>query len=176
MTTRTTRVSRAQDERNAQPMHEGRPLSDEEIEAALGADSVLPAIPPREGMSQRWVRYRRGNEDDTQNLAKMTRRLWAPRDPATVPKHFQWLVTQREGMGGVIATADVILMERDERIQRRAEQILHDRTNNKTRAVKNNLFSTYKGEIGSDSGFEAPGYSVKSWVERGVPVESPSDE
>lgn len=179
MTTRgvnVTRESRTQQQRDAQPMHEGRPLTDEEIESALGASSILPDIPPRPGMAQRWVRYKRGAEDDPQNLAKMSQRFWTPRDPSTVPKHFQYLVSQREGLGGVIATSDVILMERDERIQARAERIRQDRTNSRTQAVKQTIFSDYEKEIGRNSGFTPPTDLSTARVERGNPVENSSDD
>ena len=150
-------------------------MSMAEIDMALSGSTGLPEIPARPGMAQRWVRTRRGSEDDARNLARMTQRMWHPRDPKTVPEHFKWMTILKEGLGSVVCTDDLILMERDERVQRRAEELQRQRVNTATTAVKRNLFADYDANVGNGSGFSAPIDDSRASVERGRPVDIPDD-
>lgn len=73
----------------------------------------LNAIPPRPGMTNRWVRVYRsgaGSEIDTGNLQAASRAGWVPVDADSVEGGV--VPSQRFGDRRVIATKDAMLMER----------------------------------------------------------------
>ncbi|RJQ53484.1 MAG: hypothetical protein C4521_07500 [Actinobacteria bacterium] len=127
----------------------------------------LPDIEARPGFAQRWVRTRKGNDADAHNLFAAARRGWAPRSPSSVPKALQWLTVQREGLGGCIGTHDMVLMERPNELNAREADVKRRDRRERERAVKNNLFSEYKGIGGARSGMTAPDVENSSRVERG---------
>lgn len=153
------RTSRDQETREAESVHD-MPIDFE-------AQGPLPDIPARDGYAQRWVRVRKGKDADAQNLFAAQRRGWTPRSPNTVSKSLQWLTVQREGLGGVVGANDVVLMERPMAINDRERDIKRRERRSIEQAVKNNLFSEYKGMGGAATGFTAPVDESKSSVERG---------
>lgn len=157
-----TRDSREQEARDATPIH-----VDDSI--LLEDSDVLPKIPPRQGYAQRWVRVARGAEADARNLSLRARRGWLPRAAETVSKDLQYMTLQRQGMGGVIGTHDLVLMERPIEIQRRAEALERNKRRELERAVKTNLFNEHNNLGGASSGFSAPSVVHDSRVERGTP-------
>lgn len=131
------------------------------------AQGPLPNIGARPGFAQRWIRARKGNEPDAQNLFAATRRGWTPRSPDTVPKSLQFLTVQREGIGGCVGTHDMVLMERPNELNAREVAVKRDDRRDREMAVKNNLFSEYKHMGGSSTGFSAPDVQNDARIERG---------
>ena len=152
-------VSRNQESRDATTIHD---------DAISFEDSgPLPDIQARPGFTQRWIRIKKGADDDSRNMYNATRKGWAPRAADTVSKSLQFLVVQRAGLGGVIGTHDMVLMERHEEIQKQAARHNKDARRSLEKAVKNNLFSEHKSLGGSNTGFSAPDMESSSSVERG---------
>jgi len=139
---------RATHNRSRSGVHESRNQTTREVEGIHEEFPVdfeptgpLPDVQPRPGFVQRWIRVRKGGQDDAQNLFAASRKGWTPRRPDTVPKHLQFMVVQREGMGGCVGTHDCVLMERHEAIN--AREVAYKRSERKARlaAVRGNLFS-----------------------------------
>jgi hypothetical protein len=153
------RTSRNQETREAAGVHD-MPIDFEPT-------GPLPDIPARPGYAQRWIRVKKGKENDAQNLFAAQRRGWAPRSPNTVPKSMQWLCSQREGIGDCIGTPDMVLMERPNELNAREVEAKRRGRRAIEQAVKSNLFSEYKQMGGSATGFTAPADESSSQVERG---------
>lgn len=152
-------TTRNQETRDAVGVHD-EPISFE-------AQGPLPAIGARAGFTQRWIRARKGNEPDAQNLFAATRRGWTPRSPDTVPKSLQFLTVQREGIGGCVGTHDMVLMERPNELNAREAAVKRDDRRAREHAVKNNLFSEFKSMGGNSTGFTAPDVQNQARIERG---------
>lgn len=155
--------SRAQESRDANPVHEDDSIFMEE-------SGPLPDIDARTGYAQRWVRILRGTETDTRNIYSATRQGWQPRKADSVPKNMQWLIVQNESFGGVIGSHDLILMERPEELDRKAQAYDRAQRVNLDKAVKSNLFSEHKQLGGETTGFSTPGVDHSAQVERGRPL------
>lgn len=157
--------SRNQTTREVEGVHEEFPV---DFEPA----GPLPQIAARPGFVQRWVRVRKGGQDDAQNVFAASRKGWTPRRPDTVPKHLQFMVVQREGIGGCIGTHDCVLMERHEAIN--AREVAYKRNERKARiaAVRGNLFSEARSIDSSGRYVTAPSSEGSArTVERGrMPV------
>lgn len=156
-------TSRNQDARDLNPIHEENPISFEE-------EGPLPKIPSREGYAQRWVRVKQGSEADGHNLYRATRKGWKARSPDTIGKHLQFLTVQREGMGGVIGTHELVLMERPAEINQ--QEFAHKRKKWKSldAAVKSDLFAEHQKLGGDATGMTAPSFDSQAHVERGRPL------
>lgn len=141
-----TRTSREQESRENSPIHE------EVVD--FSEQGPLPSIKARPGMDQRWVRIRKGSEMDAQNMGKAVRHGWRPRAPDSVPEHLQFMLAQREGLGGCIGTHDMVLMERSEKIGAQQRAMLRDARRGIEKAVKNKLHEDFKGA--REQGFSAP--------------------
>lgn len=155
--------SRSQSTRDAQSVHEEMPILFEET-------GPLPDIPARPGYVQRWIRVQRGREADSRNIYKAARKGWEPRKADTVPKSMQWLMVRHEGMGGVIGTHDLVLMERPVDLESRAAAHKKQQRDNLERAVKSNLFSEHRDLGGEATGYTAPEIQSTAQVERGRPM------
>ena len=73
--------------------------------------SDLDAPPPRAGFTQRWIRYRQGNDEDAKNTIKMFRQGWLPRPADSVPEGLLPPTVRHPKMGNVIGVDDLILCE-----------------------------------------------------------------
>lgn len=81
------------------------------------ADSLYaPPAPP--GMDQRWVRYATRHGSDRQNFLKKRREGWTPVQAADIREQYRDLLAVEpiEGLGDVIATGDLILCRRPQRM------------------------------------------------------------
>lgn len=101
----------------------------------FNAGSVLPEIPARPGMQQRWVTYRLQGQDNPQNLMKrVQQQRWRPRKPDEATENF--LRTQHPVLGDVIATHDCILMERPVRFGQAEQAHVDELTAHQSTAVR----------------------------------------
>lgn len=153
----TARMSRDQESRDANPVHDA-PID-------FSIQGPLPNIAARPGYAQRWIRVRKGNDPDAQNLFAATRRGWTPRSPSTVSKALQFMTVQHEGFGGCIGTPDMVLMERATELNARERELKRQDRRERESAVKKSLFAEFKGA--ADAGFSAPSVENESRVERG---------
>lgn len=151
-----------------QASREETPVREEAI--SFETDSALPDIPAREGYDQRWIRVRANNQDDAKNIYTASRRGWTPRSPGTVGKAQNFLCIQREGLGGVVGTHDMVLMERPHAISRKEAEVRRGARRGRTEAVKGGLFSEYKNLGTSEEHFTRPSVESSNRVERGRPV------
>lgn len=99
--------------------------SDEPVHEDVGdwsPPSLLEAPPPRPGYVQRWIRVRRGNQDDLQNFMSRRREGWQPRDPGSVPGGFDAPTQNHGNFGRCIMVEGMVLCEMSKRRneQRRA--------------------------------------------------------
>ena len=154
---------------------EGRETRDQQIdneefdESFLFEDTgALPKIKPRPGMAQYWARIRRGEEVDARNMLRMKRRGWRPRDAGSVPKAYQGLTVQDESLGGIISTHDLVLMERPMSVQKKVQAHLKQVTDDRTKAVRGNIFRDHRNLGGEASGYSRPEREDRATVERGV--------
>ena len=73
--------------------------------------SDLDAPPPREGYTQRWIRYQMGNDEDAKNTIKMFKQGWLPRPASTVDPKYLPPTVQHPRLGDVIGVDDLMLCE-----------------------------------------------------------------
>ena len=107
---------------------------------SFNAGSVLPEIPARPGMQQRWVTYRLQGQDSPQNLMKrVQKQRWRPRKPDEMTEDF--LRTQHSVLGDVIATHDAILMERPVRFGESEQAHVDELTEHQSAAVRERVKS-----------------------------------
>ena len=71
----------------------------------------LDAPEPRAGFTQRWVRIRVGNSEDSKNSMKKFREGWLPRSVESVPVGYQPPTFLHPRLGDVIGVDDLILCE-----------------------------------------------------------------
>ncbi len=156
-----TRASRTQESRDAEPVHE--------VPISFESTGPLPNIPARPGYSQRWVRVKKGADNDAHNIFSAQRKGFTPRKPDTVAQHLQWLTVQHEGMGGCVGTHDVVLMERPNELSAQEAEIKRRDRRARTAAVKNNLFSEFKNVSRAAGDDTMPEIENVARVERGRP-------
>lgn len=162
---RADRPSRVQESRDAEGVH------DDGVD--FGDDTgPLPNIPARPGYTQRWVRIKKGQESDSRNMYKASRQGWLPRAADTVSKSLQFMMVQREGLGGVIGTYDMVLMERREEISERARLINKKTRDDRMQAIKDNMFSENRRMNPTSPNME---FDISSRVERGKAMTVDSD-
>ena len=71
----------------------------------------LDAPEPQQGMTQRWIRIRLGNNDDAKNSMKKFREGWLPRKLDSVPAGYAPPTFLHSQLGDVIGVDDLILCE-----------------------------------------------------------------
>jgi len=71
----------------------------------------LDAPEPRPGYTQRWIRIKLGNEDDSRNSMRKFREGWLPRQAETVPEGYAPPTFLHSRLGSVIGVEDLILCE-----------------------------------------------------------------
>lgn len=152
------RLSRTQEARAAEPVHE--PYADIwEPSGLLNTDNM----PPRAGYVQRWVRTHVHGLDDPSNVMRKFNERWRPRLADSVPAGAYVPTIDFRG-SSVIGVQGCILMERrieDHEAHRRHHRELIDA---QIRAQRESLFKVHNP---NDTGFGAPSLSVQSRVERG---------
>ena len=129
----------------------------------------LPNIPARQGYAQRWVRVAIGNEADAKNMSTRARRGWLPRQASTVDQNLKYMFVERANFGNVIATHDVILMERPLELHKKIEQHERNKVRDMEKALKHNLFREHREMGGNRTGFNAPIDESTSKVIKGSP-------
>lgn len=73
--------------------------------------SALDAPEPRPGYTQRFVRYRAGNQDDIENIEKAMDQGWRPRERATVKRSHELTARSSGQYGKYYVKRGLMLME-----------------------------------------------------------------
>lgn len=155
-----SRTSRDQEAKENNPVHENTEYSFED-------EGPLPNVEPRTGYTQRWVRVSLKGSNDRNNIFKAMRAGWKPREASTLGTIDKFLTSAIDGLGDVISTHDLVLMERHEDITAKEKAENVKRYQNKERAIKKNLFEETSGGAGYTAGMEAPDHRTEQSVERG---------
>lgn len=161
--------SRTQQQRpTGESIHEEIPISFEE-------EGNLPKVPAKEGVVYRWIRVEIRSEDDRRNVYNAMRKGWTPVPADSLPPSLQWLATNREGLGNVVGTHDMVLMERAENIDAQENKLKQQKRKSHMASVKENMFNAHRDIGGRDSGFTEPVLESASSVEKGSPVRIQQD-
>lgn len=147
----------------------------ESIPVSFEEQGNLPNVKPREGYVQRWIRVEVRGDDDRKNIYNAMRKGWTPRPADSAPVTLRWLTTQREGLGNVIGTHDMVLMERPIEINDQEAALKKAQRREQIRAVKQNLFNEHANLGGSRTGLSAPIMESSARVEQGQPVKIQND-
>lgn len=160
-TDKTQRVSRTQETRNADVIHET--YNDVWEEKGSLDTSDIPAKP---GFVQRWVRVldRSGNPD-RKNVFKMARNGWKPRVRTDVEKGMMFPNLNFDGQD-VIGVNDMVLMERPEAQHKSQRDYIRSQTNQQISGVKTTLSGVHTNPL-----FVEPRLKISTDVSRGrMPV------
>lgn len=90
--------------------------------------TVLPDIPERPGLKQRWVRVMLEGKPDVANISKRSIAGWKPRPASTAPGYEAYQIGDGE-YAGYIGYNDMVLMERPKELQDQKEEIERRKTN-----------------------------------------------
>jgi len=157
--TNTDRLSREQETRAADDVHEDYDGTFDDEPALLDTKSM----PPREGFVQRWVRTTINSEDDQANVYRRMNQGWKPRLADTIPKG-QYVPTVNYQGSNIIGIHGNILMERP--IERHEKQQAREKNlaDAQMNSVTNNMHNVHK----AGSGITKPEFTEQSSrVERG---------
>lgn len=99
----------------------------------------LEAPAARPGMKQRWIRVGIGQNIDEKNLARKMREGWRARPSDSVPKGFHAPRIRHGEFAGTVMVEGMLLMEMPMKLAKRREAMIRELTNQKTRAVNEDL-------------------------------------
>lgn len=163
--TASTRESRTQQSRAAEPLHEN--YNDNWESPALLDTKNIPARP---GFVQRWVRTKLRAADDQNNIFKKINQGWQVRTMDSVPKG-QFVPNIDFNGTSVIGIHGMILMERPAEMHERHGAYNRSQAQNQLTAVKENMFNVHK----DGTGLTRPTMKNKSNVSQGRLVEADDD-
>jgi len=158
---RDARPTRAQEGREAEPVHEAY---DDLWDEPLLLDATN--IKPRPGYVQYWVRTILDNKPDHGNVAKKLNKGWQPRPVDSVPKGSSPPKVSFEDFTNVVGVHGMLLMERPVELHERYKRGVRARTDAQMQAVESNLMRDHT----PGKGFGKPQMDRKSTITRGVPV------
>jgi len=145
MTESKSRTSRANTSRAAEETHETR--DDLEDIDFSPANLDTKNIPPRDGMVQRWVRTKVGNESDQSNVYRSTNVGWKPRAADSVEKGTMVPTVEFNGEN-IIGLHDTILMERPISVDIKHKAYEKGLADNQMQAVENDMLKVHDRSSG----------------------------
>jgi len=101
--------------------------------------ALLDAPPPRPGYVQRWVRVRRGGQDDLDNFMARRREGWQPRDPSSVPGYIVAPTAAHGHFGRCIMVEGMVLCEMPAKRNAQRKAYYETRLAQQTTAVEKQL-------------------------------------
>ena len=105
----------------------------------------LEAPKPRDGHTQRWIRIRVGNNDDSKNSMKKFREGWLPRSVESVPNGYAPPTFLHPRLGDVIGVDDLILCEMPIAKAKQRNAYYRNRTDRMVEGITNDLRNVAKG-------------------------------
>lgn len=102
--------------------------------------SSLRAPTPRPGMKQKWVRYRGGKEEDTDNLDRYLEEGWQPRKTESVRKGHELTADLKSKYAGYIVKRGLILMEIPEAMAAQRNRNYGRKAERMTEGIDRNMF------------------------------------
>jgi len=107
--------------------------------------SELEAPKPRAGYTQRWIRVRLGNEEDSRNAMRKFREGWLPRALDSVPEGYSPPTFLHARLGNVIGVEDLILCEMPLRKARQRNAFYKERLDRMMEGIENDLRNVSAG-------------------------------
>lgn len=102
--------------------------------------SQLSAPDPRPGMKQKWVRFKAGNEEDTDNLDRYLEEGWLPRSAESVRKGHELTANAHGKFSKYIVKRGLILMEIPEAAVAQRNRYYKNRADRMTEGVDQDMF------------------------------------
>lgn len=102
--------------------------------------SQLSAPDPRPGFVQKWVRFKAGNEEDTDNLDRYFEEGWLPRSAENVRKGHELTANAHGKFSKYIVKRGLILMEIREEMAAQRNRYYAKRANRMTEGIDNDMF------------------------------------
>jgi hypothetical protein len=102
--------------------------------------SQLSAPDPRPGFSQKWVRFKAGNEEDTDNLDRYLEEGWLPRSAENVRKGHELTANAHGKFSKFIVKRGLILMEIGEAQVAQRNRYYQKRADRMTEGVDQDMF------------------------------------
>lgn len=112
---------------------------DRDEDAPWARPAELDAPPPRPGYTQRWIRIRLGNQEDSRNSMRKFREGWLPRKLETVPEGFLPPTFLHSRLGDVIGVDDLILCEMPIKKARQRNAYYKRKVANMVEAIESDL-------------------------------------
>lgn len=107
--------------------------------------SELEAPKSRAGYTQRWIRVRLGNEEDSRNAMRKFREGWLPRALDTVPEGYSPPTFLHARLGNVIGVEDLILCEMPLKKARQRNAFYKERLDRMMEGIENDLRNVSAG-------------------------------
>lgn len=113
---------------------------DSEIPSSYKPPNKLDAPPPRAGFSNRWCRYRSGNDDDAEHFDSMLEEGWRPVKRQRVRRLHELTAITHQKYGQYYVKRGLILMEIPEELETQRARYFHQQQKQMNRGVDENLF------------------------------------
>lgn len=136
---------------------------------------TLEAPTCRPGFKQRWIRVGQGGQIDERNLAKKMREGWRARAADSVPKGFHVPRIRNGEFAGTIMVEGMLLCEMPESLAKRRDEAIRRQTDEKTRAIDDNLMRINR-EAGGGFGPIRKGAQSKLVRERKATTDATEEE
>jgi len=116
---------------------------DSELPQSWRRPSQLDAPAPRPGYVQRWVRYKMGNAEDSDNLDKMLDQGWRPVKRSAASRVHELTADLRGKYGQYIVKRGLILMELPEKLAAQRNKHFRTKQHRMTDAIDRDLFKLH---------------------------------
>lgn len=113
---------------------------DSELPATWRRSSILDAPAPRPGFVNRWVRYKDGKDEDTDNLENMLEQGWRPVRRATAKRGHSLTADSKGKYGQYIVKRGLMLMELPEALATQRAKHFRIKRDRMTEAIDRDLF------------------------------------
>lgn len=102
--------------------------------------SQLAAPTPRSGMKQKWVRFKAGREEDTDNLDRYLEEGWSPRKAESVRKGHELTSNSQGKYAQYIVKRGLILMEIPEHMAAQRNRAYQRKADRMTEGIDQDMF------------------------------------
>jgi hypothetical protein len=113
---------------------------DSEVPTAWRRQSLLEAPDPRPGYVQKWIRFKSGKDEDTDNLQKALDSGWSPRKRTTAKRGHELTADTNAKYGQYIVKRGLILCEMPEKMADQRNAFYANKTKRMTESIDRSLF------------------------------------